>query len=289
MKKQQLSLINALCSIGVAVLVIFIGVFLSLPHFDKSDPIIFERILNGEYSSVVYEEREYLPFAPCSPRERTAYLGYVGEDEADEIYSYKDYDTDEWLVSYLNSGMMADCMLIKEKNTTNIPDGLSSEYEWWSADLSQITFDGKTIGDTLEQAELAKYTPKTNLSSEYSHNYEEWRLTIADDKITEIMATFGEIEISINGMAARNFASQGQARTAALSIKLAEREIFKAETGEYPVLLLDDVLSELDITRQEFVLNRISGGQTLITCCEDEDISRRTGGRVFSVRDGRIR
>ncbi len=98
-----------------------------------------------------------------------------------------------------------------------------------------------------------------------------------------------DIDISINGAAARSFASQGQTRTAALSIKLAEREIFKAETGEYPVLLLDDVLSELDMTRQEFVLNRIGGGQTLITCCEDENISRRTGGRVFSVHNGRIR
>ena len=98
-----------------------------------------------------------------------------------------------------------------------------------------------------------------------------------------------DIEISVNGASARSYASQGQARTAALSIKLAEREIFKAETGQYPVLLLDDVLSELDMTRQEFVLNRIGGGQTLITCCEDEDISRRTGGRVFSVREGHIR
>ena len=98
-----------------------------------------------------------------------------------------------------------------------------------------------------------------------------------------------DLDISINGMAARSFASQGQARTAALSLKLAEREICKAETGEYPVLLLDDVLSELDAARQEFVLNRIGGGQTLITCCEDEDISRRTGGKVFTVREGRIR
>ncbi len=98
-----------------------------------------------------------------------------------------------------------------------------------------------------------------------------------------------DLEVTVNGMPARNFASQGQARTAALGIKLAEREIFKAETGQYPVLLLDDVLSELDSTRQEFVLNRIGGGQTLITCCEDEDISRRTGGKVFTVRGGRIR
>ena len=97
-----------------------------------------------------------------------------------------------------------------------------------------------------------------------------------------------DIEISINGAAARTFASQGQTRTAALSVKLAEREIFKDETGEYPVLLLDDVLSELDAERQAFVLNRIGGGQTLITCCEDETIRRRTGGRVLTVSGGRI-
>ena len=97
-----------------------------------------------------------------------------------------------------------------------------------------------------------------------------------------------DLEISINGSPARAFASQGQTRTAALSLKLAEREILLAETGEYPVLLLDDVLSELDGKRQEFVLNRIGGGQTLITCCQDQDISRRTGGRVLRVSGGRI-
>ena len=98
-----------------------------------------------------------------------------------------------------------------------------------------------------------------------------------------------DIIISINGKNARSFASQGQTRTAALSLKLAEREIFLDETGEYPVLLLDDVLSELDLRRQEFVLNRIGGGQTLITCCEDEGISKRTGGKVLYVEKGRIR
>ena len=97
-----------------------------------------------------------------------------------------------------------------------------------------------------------------------------------------------DLEIFINGSPARSFASQGQTRTAALSVKLAERDIFLAETGEYPILLLDDVLSELDMKRQEFVLNRIGGGQTLITCCEDEGISKRTGGKVLFVNGGRI-
>lgn len=98
-----------------------------------------------------------------------------------------------------------------------------------------------------------------------------------------------DLEIIINGNSARNFASQGQARTAALSMKLAEREILLSETGEYPVLLLDDVLSELDRKRQEFILNRIGGGQTLITCCEDEGISGRTGGKVINVEKGRVK
>ena len=98
-----------------------------------------------------------------------------------------------------------------------------------------------------------------------------------------------DLEILINGKNARSFASQGQTRTAALSIKLAERDILLAETQEYPILLLDDVLSELDAKRQEFVLNRIGGGQTLITCCEDEGISGKTGGKVIFIDDGKVK
>ncbi|MBR7056363.1 MAG: DNA replication/repair protein RecF [Oscillospiraceae bacterium] len=98
-----------------------------------------------------------------------------------------------------------------------------------------------------------------------------------------------DLEISLNGRPARTYASQGQTRTAALSLKLAEREIILQETGEYPILLLDDVLSELDSRRQEFVLNRIGGGQTLITCCEDAGlIAGRTGGRILIVQNGNI-
>ena len=98
-----------------------------------------------------------------------------------------------------------------------------------------------------------------------------------------------DLIIDINGQPARAFASQGQTRTAALSLKLAEREIFHDEFDEYPVLMLDDVLSELDAQRQAFVLNRIGGGQTLITCCEDARIAERTGGRVLTVENGVIR
>ena len=97
-----------------------------------------------------------------------------------------------------------------------------------------------------------------------------------------------DLAVKINGQDARGFASQGQTRTAALSMKLAEREIYHNATGEYPVLLLDDVLSELDQRRQEFVLNRIAGGQVFITCCEDDRLSQMLGGKVLHVRDGAL-
>ncbi|MBP3509858.1 DNA replication/repair protein RecF [Oscillibacter sp.] len=98
-----------------------------------------------------------------------------------------------------------------------------------------------------------------------------------------------DLLVTIDGREAKQYASQGQTRTAALALKLAEREIYKNATGEYPVLLLDDVLSELDPKRQEFVLNRINGGQVFITCCEDDRLPQMLGGRVFHVEQGIIR
>lgn len=97
-----------------------------------------------------------------------------------------------------------------------------------------------------------------------------------------------DIAVSIGGSAARQFSSQGQTRTAALSMKLAEREIVREITGETPVLLLDDVLSELDPRRQEFVLNRIAGGQVFITCCEEDRLGTLLGGQVLRVENGEV-
>ena len=97
-----------------------------------------------------------------------------------------------------------------------------------------------------------------------------------------------DLTVELDGVSAKAFASQGQTRTAALSLKLASREIFFHETGEWPVLLLDDVLSELDQRRQEFVLRRITGGQVFITCCEDVGLNRLGEGKTFRIRDGQL-
>lgn len=98
-----------------------------------------------------------------------------------------------------------------------------------------------------------------------------------------------DILITVNGNAASKYGSQGQVRTCALVLKLSERELVYEDCGEYPVLLLDDVLSELDKRRQDFVLNRIQAGQVLITCCEEEAAGKLAAGRVFAIENGRIR
>lgn len=82
-----------------------------------------------------------------------------------------------------------------------------------------------------------------------------------------------DLEFKINGLDCKNFASQGQQRTVALVVKLSLMEVIKNEIGEYPILLLDDVLSELDLPRQNRLLEFVTKYQTLITCTNLPEIN----------------
>ena len=94
-----------------------------------------------------------------------------------------------------------------------------------------------------------------------------------------------DFDVVLDEISLKAFGSQGQTRTAAISLKLAEREIFRDDTGEEPVLLLDDVLSELDARRQDFVLNQIKTGQVFITCCETDRLTEI--GAVTIIQNGK--
>ena len=95
-----------------------------------------------------------------------------------------------------------------------------------------------------------------------------------------------DFAVSLSGIDLKAYGSQGQTRTAAISLKLAQRELMAREWGEEPVLLLDDVLSELDPGRQDFVLNKIVSGQVFITCCEPGRFTKL--GRTIQVENGSI-
>ena len=92
-----------------------------------------------------------------------------------------------------------------------------------------------------------------------------------------------DIALTLKGRDMKVFASQGQIRTAALSMKLAQLEVFRGETGEAPILLLDDVMSELDMTRRTRLLEEISGVQTFITCTDESDLEGCRERRSYQV------
>jgi DNA replication and repair protein RecF len=108
--------------------------------------------------------------------------------------------------------------------------------------------------------------------------------------ITSIGPHRDDFSVNINGIDTRTFGSQGQQRTSILTIKFASLRIIKEITGEYPVLLLDDVLSELDFKRKKYILSSINEVQTIITCTGIEDIKGylSDNSRIFSVKEGEI-
>ena len=107
-------------------------------------------------------------------------------------------------------------------------------------------------------------------------------------KTTTVGPHRDDLEILINNVSARSFGSQGQQRSCALALKLGESEIIKKVTGETPVALLDDVMSELDEKRQDYVLNHINDRQVFLTCCDPSQVLRLCGGKSFLVKGGEI-
>lgn len=94
-----------------------------------------------------------------------------------------------------------------------------------------------------------------------------------------------DLEIMLNRSSVRSFGSQGQQRSVSLAMKLAEGEISKLSTGEYPVFLFDDILSELDRGRKEYIMSGISGRQVIITACTKEDLF--DGANIIYCKNGR--
>lgn len=153
---------------------------------------------------------------------------------------------------------------------------ISLIYERSKAYHNSISSDREKLG--------IEYHSKENLRAEMEQVMEkEIRAGIClagphrDDIITEI-----------NGLSSRAYASQGQVRTAALALKLAERDILEEKLGTTPIMLLDDVLSELDGGRRDYVLNHQKKGQTIITDCEPGRLKTLHIGKTLHVGDGKI-
>jgi DNA replication and repair protein RecF len=108
------------------------------------------------------------------------------------------------------------------------------------------------------------------------------------NRITTVGPHRDDMEILINGKSARSFGSQGQQRSCVLALKLAEASLLKEMTQDEPLALLDDVMSELDVSRQDYILNHIKDWQVFITCCDANTILRLKQGKTFHVSNGGV-
>jgi DNA replication and repair protein RecF len=157
----------------------------------------------------------------------------------------------------------------------------------YAEDLHAFLTDGKEkltlspckkYGETVEEIEQ---TLLRRLRSNYENDLYRGFTTVGPHR--------DDIDFFIGGMDAKAYASQGQTRTAALSVKLAEVEIFKELSCEYPVLILDDVMSELDLPRRRKLLKRVEGLQTILTCTHAEPVLYGADSTKIRIEGGKIK
>lgn len=158
---------------------------------------------------------------------------------------------------------------------------LEREAKIFLADMSggkeELTLSYQTQAGDLETQEEIK--------EKYISLFAEKMQYEKDHFLAHYGAHKDDFSVVINKKSARMYGSQGQQRSAVLALKLAEGELSAKLTGEYPVFLLDDILSELDKDRKEYILSRITDRQVIITGCESEIFD--TEGKIF-VREGKI-
>lgn len=138
-----------------------------------------------------------------------------------------------------------------------------------------------------------KYNCTVSLEDFKSNYLKKLRDNILRDRekgLTSVGPHRDDFNVLINDVDIKIFGSQGQQRTSILTMKFSSLKIIKEVTGEYPVLLLDDVLSELDINRKRYILSTISDIQTIITCTGMDDLKNYLDdkSKIFTVSNGQI-
>ena len=155
--------------------------------------------------------------------------------------------------------------------------------------LNEIIYDihRKLSGD--KEKILIKYEPNVDII-DYENKLKNHREKDLKYKLTSVGPHRDDFVFYINDMDTKKYGSQGQQRTAALSLKLSEIKLVEDITGHKPILLLDDVLSELDSNRQNFLIDSIGDIQTIITCTGLDDFinSRVKINKIFKVSDGMV-
>ena len=196
-------------------------------------------------------------------------------------------------ISYYSE--LADTLEIWDKELALAGSVIISERLKYISELSAVAGEyHRGISESKEALQLV-YTGKYSGIEDTSCIYDKFCNTLDKSRNEDISLKYTtkgphrhDVDIIINNRSAKMYASQGQQRSAVLSLKLAEATLVDQITGRKPVILLDDVLSELDKERQSFLLNKIKDRQVFITCCDCSTENLFEAGKVFLVNNGQI-
>ncbi len=129
---------------------------------------------------------------------------------------------------------------------------------------------------------------EVEIEKHYYNSVKKSRQADIKQCITNIGPHRDDINIFINDFLARTYGSQGQQRSAVLALKLGEADVLEKNIGEAPLILLDDVMSELDNFRQNYILNHLKKRQIFISCCNEESVNLLKDGKKFYVEKGKV-
>lgn len=219
---------------------------------------IYIKMMN-QYNHVIENRNAILKM---DPKERAGFVDML------EVYSSE--------LAYL----CADIAIMREEYIKKLDSWVKVFFEEMTRgkEKPKITYENNAEEKDFENRELLKNKYfellKNNLEREYKYGATLYGIHKDD------------LKIELNGKDARFYSSQGQQRSLALAMKMAEGEISREYSGEYPVFLFDDVLSELDDTRKQFILSSIDKRQVIITACDKSGFDKTKVANFIEIKNG---
>lgn len=157
-----------------------------------------------------------------------------------------------------------------------IYQGFCKKKEELSIAYESSIFDDKSCIDTYDEKTISLYYQR--LKKEYELDSKQG--------FTGVGVHRDDLSILVGNHPVKIYGSQGQQRSSVIALKLGEAELLKKVAGESPIMLLDDVMSELDLTRQDYIMNHLQDMQVFITCCDIADTMKLKAGSIFKIEEG---
>lgn len=257
----------------------FYAVVFSPAHlsFIKDGPKNRRRFIDIAISQLKPQYKNYLGMYEKLVEQRNALLKNANR------YTDLEQNIDVWDLQLAKAGTVISIYrndYIKKLHTIaeKVYEGLSAQREKFSIQYVSTIYDSIEEVTVYDETHVQAYYDK--LKKSYQNDLKQGFTTLGIHR--------DDLEVLIDGHSVRTYGSQGQQRSSVITLKLSEANLLKRVTGENPIMLLDDVMSELDVSRQDYILNHLKGMQVFITCCDVSNTLQLEMGSIFHIAQGAL-